>query len=309
MMKNAILKILLSFATSVSANDACHICKCLADYGSTLFGEASYAIEPEIFADSSASNCAIVALPEEKRSQSPFVWLGNVIRKRMKEAGEESARACHAQWRSLLDALRHGKSTACEMPNASGTNVSDAFSRTLVARCNEDQVVTTSIFPDPEDFAAEGADMCSDWPQPLVAQFLVFGRTDNVHFLEASGFPGNWEGLIAENPELDRVLWLLVQHADNTPAFQATALDRYTSIVRAGRGDPETWARLSDRVSINREKKQRFGTHWRCVDSKAIPSPEIIDSANVDDERAKFGLGPLADFLSEVTEQQCLSSP
>jgi len=306
-VNRAIIILLLLYtiaAPEASASERCFVCKCLQEYGALVFSGVERPINVERL-DDDIPGCSIASLAPEQRSESPFILLGNAIRKRMAKAGATATQACRVQWRFLVEALRKGDSDVCTIPP--GKEKRSAFTRETVGRCNEDQFVTTEIYSNPGTFASDEGQACSDWPQPLAAQFLVVGRMDNAHFLQANGFPSNWDALIRETPALDRVLWLLVQHADNTPAFQTASLDRYSALLKDGLGNPETWARLSDRVALNQEKKQRYGTHFSCVDGKAVPSP-LLEPEMVDEERARLGLPPLEEFLAEITREQCSES-
>lgn len=89
--------------------------------------------------------------------------------------------------------------------------------------------------------------------------------------------------------------WLLVQHADQDPAFQMQVLDDLQTRSAHGGISAQNYALLVDRVLIAQHQPQRYGTQYRVVDGKLQPDP-TEDPANVDKRRAAAGLPPLADY-------------
>lgn len=81
--------------------------------------------------------------------------------------------------------------------------------------------------------------------------------------------------------------WIIVQHADHDHPFQVECLPLLTEAVRVG--DAEAWqlAYLVDRVLVNAQQKQVFGT-------QLIKS--IFDYEHVDERRALFGMRSLASY-------------
>lgn len=100
--------------------------------------------------------------------------------------------------------------------------------------------------------------------------------------------------------------WLLVQHSDKFPAFQAKVLGEMNKEVKRGNADPNNYAYLYDRVKVNAGKKQLFGTQVTYevnTTGRAIPKIGLADSANVDKLRKEYGLEPLKDYLNEMTSR------
>lgn len=100
--------------------------------------------------------------------------------------------------------------------------------------------------------------------------------------------------------------WLLVQHADDHPDFQALALERMPPYLESGGIKRSNYAFLWDRVAVNTGRKQRYGTQpvWECKDGKLELQP-LEDPENVDARRAGMGMGTLADGLAEMTASFC----
>lgn len=96
--------------------------------------------------------------------------------------------------------------------------------------------------------------------------------------------------------------WLLVQHADHSPAFQRECLDLMTPLLGQGGVRKQDYALLTDRVLLAEGKKQRYGSQFfQRPDGRWMPKP-IEDPENVDKRRAEMGLQPLAEYRKALEE-------
>ena len=89
--------------------------------------------------------------------------------------------------------------------------------------------------------------------------------------------------------------WLLVQHADSDPAFQAQMLPIVTRRVHGGDLDPQNYALLTDRVLLAQGKPQRYGTQFE-IQEGALTVRALDDPSHVDQRRRELGLIPLKDY-------------
>lgn len=80
-----------------------------------------------------------------------------------------------------------------------------------------------------------------------------------------------------------KAFWLLIQHQDNDVELQKQCLEQCDF-------EPKNKAFLTDRVLINQDKKQIYGTQFM---------GEIKDKENVDKRRAKMGLESLKSYLAQ----------
>jgi hypothetical protein len=92
--------------------------------------------------------------------------------------------------------------------------------------------------------------------------------------------------------------FLLTQHADKDPAFQAKVLEKAEPLMRNGELSRQQFALLTDRVLLAQGKKQRYGSQVEVKDGRSVPLP-MEDAAHVDEQRATMGLEPLDDYLKE----------
>lgn len=90
-----------------------------------------------------------------------------------------------------------------------------------------------------------------------------------------------------------QAVFLIVQHADRDPHWQAQLLPSIVAAHDAGDLDGQSVALLTDRVLKAQGRPQVYGTQTTFQGSTPVFDP-IEDSANVDARRAKMGLPPLA---------------
>ena len=111
------------------------------------------------------------------------------------------------------------------------------------------------------------------------------------HIIRQDGFPTahmvGYNGMQAA--------WLLVQHADSDPAFQAQMLAVITRRVHRGELDPQNYALLTDRVLLAQGKPQRYGTQFEMREG-ALTIRALEDPSHVDRRRRAMGLIPLKDY-------------
>lgn len=109
-----------------------------------------------------------------------------------------------------------------------------------------------------------------------------------------------WPGRSLVGQRGAHAAWMIIQHADEDPAFQKECLKRMEA-APDGEVSPEDVAFLTDRLLVADGKKQRYGTQFAQVGRQFVPLP-IADEANVDARRKAAGLPPLAEYAKQVTE-------
>jgi len=107
-------------------------------------------------------------------------------------------------------------------------------------------------------------------------------------------------------------VFLLVQHADMAPAFQAMCLPLLEKAVAAGDASGTGFAYLTDRVRVKQKRPQLYGTQYHAAkgeDGKFVQNedgsmvylaPIVEDPDNLDARRKKAGLGPWADYEAQM---------
>jgi hypothetical protein len=110
--------------------------------------------------------------------------------------------------------------------------------------------------------------------------------------LSQQGWPGT--SLVGERGAHDA--WLIAQHADQDPAFQREALELLREAVERGEARPRELAYLTDRVRVNTEREQVFGTQMRPDENGMPVTQPIEDRDRLDERRAYAGLEPFDEY-------------
>lgn len=95
--------------------------------------------------------------------------------------------------------------------------------------------------------------------------------------------------------------WLLVQHADHNVDFQERCL-KLMKQESAGEVALRNIAMLEDRVRVNRNQSQLYGTQFRQDTGEHKPLP-IVDEEHVDERREKMGMVTLKEEIQGMYEQ------
>jgi hypothetical protein len=106
-----------------------------------------------------------------------------------------------------------------------------------------------------------------------------------------------WPGKSLAGREGGAAAWLIVQHSDADVKFQRRCLKLLAS-APAGEVEAQHVAYLTDRVLVNENKPQRYGTQ---MGDNFKPRP-IENPEKVDQRRTEVGLPPLAEYLRGAKE-------
>jgi hypothetical protein len=92
--------------------------------------------------------------------------------------------------------------------------------------------------------------------------------------------------------------WLLAQHADRAPKFQAALLPALEQRHAAGEFNASDLARFTDRVLKAQGKPQRYGTQFPPEEMRTqyFGLPDEQSLREVDAQRRELGVMPLADY-------------
>jgi hypothetical protein len=106
---------------------------------------------------------------------------------------------------------------------------------------------------------------------------------------------GGWPTVSEVGADASEAAWLLVQHADDDPAFQLQAVRMMGPLVARHEVSSTAYAYLFDRVSLKISNKQKYGTQFYCVSGHY--EPRTLESlGRVDELRKAVGLGTLAEY-------------
>ncbi|MBM3468098.1 MAG: hypothetical protein FJX71_01545 [Alphaproteobacteria bacterium] len=112
-----------------------------------------------------------------------------------------------------------------------------------------------------------------------------------------------WITLTKFGNEADNQAWLLVQHADHNPHFQASCLFILQHLVPLKETDVKNYAYLYDRVALKYQNlgfKQKYGTQVEQKGNKWKLLPFEGTLKDVDLDRQKVGLEPIENYLNFI---------
>lgn len=124
-------------------------------------------------------------------------------------------------------------------------------------------------------------------------------RTDLKRLLELID---GWFIISEYGEEADSAAWLIVMHADKDPDFQKEILEVLRPLAEIGETSPRNFAQMTDRIAVNDNKRQVYGTQLTCKKGKLVPE-KIEDPENVEARRKAVGLPPLAEKIAEEEEK------
>lgn len=127
----------------------------------------------------------------------------------------------------------------------------------------------------------------------------------NTAWLKERVASHGWFTIREYGNEADQAAFLLIQHADRDPAFQADMLAKLEKLAFEGQTRPMGYAMLFDRVAIAQKRPQRYGSQGRCTGPGAWTAFELEDPANLDKRRASMGLEPHADYVRGISALAC----
>ncbi|MFL5507672.1 MAG: DUF6624 domain-containing protein [Gemmatimonadales bacterium] len=143
---------------------------------------------------------------------------------------------------------------------------------------------------------------------PTTGQRMLATDSANTGWLKGIVSAGGWPTRAAVGDDGLEAAFLLVQHADHDPAFQARMLPLLDRAHAVGEVDGGPVALLTDRVAKAQGRPQRYGSQATIRDGRVFIDP-IEDSAHVDERRARMGLMPLADYVRILDSVYAKSGP
>jgi len=96
--------------------------------------------------------------------------------------------------------------------------------------------------------------------------------------------------------------WITIQHADNDVCFQKKMLKALKKEVNKDNASKKEYALLEDRVAINSNQKQRFGTQVEYNNQgQAVPKNGLVDSLNIAKLRTEYELPEFKEYYNSMT--------
>ncbi|MDF1695886.1 MAG: hypothetical protein P1U56_08650 [Saprospiraceae bacterium] len=131
----------------------------------------------------------------------------------------------------------------------------------------------------------------------IIDSFGISTNNDNQarlkEIIKTNGFPTRAQvGKDAMNG-----VFHIIQHADNDPEWQASQLINMQKAADNLDIPPSSFAYLYDRIQINKDEKQKYGTQFKKVGNSYVLF-EVEDSINLDNRRRKMQMMPFQIYKS-----------
>lgn len=187
--------------------------------------------------------------------------------------------------------------------DASGPEAVVAVRRAIAEQSHEDQVARLTFLARPADDSAPGPDLW--FARVAYARAQAVDEASYTLISEAFAEHG-WLDAARFGERTAHRAWLLVQHADDHPDFQAAVLDAMTPLLERGEVSRRDYANLFDRVALAHDRPQRYGTEpvWTCQEDGLHLAP-VEDPDGLAERRAAMGLEPVEDALARMSRQVC----
>lgn len=110
-----------------------------------------------------------------------------------------------------------------------------------------------------------------------------------------------WPTIQLVGKRASNLAWLLVQHADHDLKFQKFCLRLMIKEAKRGNVLWENVAYLTDRVLVNSDKPQLYGTQFYDRERKLNPR-KILDISNLNKRRKRMGLEPFEIYKKKLVK-------
>jgi DNA-directed RNA polymerase subunit RPC12/RpoP len=141
-----------------------------------------------------------------------------------------------------------------------------------------------------------------DWQQVAAVD------AENLPWLEGLINEVGWPGRSLVGEDGAHAAWLLVQHADASPAFQRRCLDLMTEAVERAEATRRELAYLTDRVLLAEGQPQEYGTQMSGTEDGWTPK-NLRDPGEVESRRAAVSLGPMSEHLERINRNYGAPKP
>ncbi|WP_295200201.1 hypothetical protein [uncultured Chryseobacterium sp.] len=96
--------------------------------------------------------------------------------------------------------------------------------------------------------------------------------------------------------------WISIQHADDDVEFQKKMLKALRKEIRRNNAPKLHYAMLEDRIAINTNQKQRFGSQVAYNQlGQAVPKNGLIDSAHIEQLRKQYDMPSFKKYYNDMT--------
>ena len=136
---------------------------------------------------------------------------------------------------------------------------------------------------------------------PLIKSFVETTLAQSTNELKEILKQHGWLAISKFGKKTDMQAWLIVQHSDHDPEFQAYIAFLLQQLANSGETDKKNYAYLFDRVALKYQHlglKQRYGTQYKVENNTISLLPYEGDLESIDMQRKNVGLEPLNQYLN-----------
>jgi hypothetical protein len=169
----------------------------------------------------------------------------------------------------------------------------DPAARELFRRTLVDQAIRASLssFEGPKIYGKSRPTPALRAYDEYLFNLMCTADEDNLEWLKARVAADGWFDAGKYGKAADHAAWLLVQHADGDPDYQAVVAGLLEPKLRTHDTSPQNFAFLADRVAIRAGRPQTYATQMECVEGRSL-APRIAEPESLDRRRAAMGLEP-----------------
>jgi len=131
-------------------------------------------------------------------------------------------------------------------------------------------------------------------------QRLARGDSSRSRWLQRVVATRGWPSRSTFGDTAAGAAWLIVQHSPMIE-FQEAMLPVLEAEAREGEVKPTDVAMLSDRIDVNRNQPQRYGTQFSLKGGKLI-ADSIVNLTGLDSLRASVGLPPMKQYIKLMAQ-------
>lgn len=287
-------------AVSQSADTPCPNCDCIVDIGKGLGrpqSDISTILEPArcLAVKGEGRRDAMAA-----RLTQSWQWVEEQC------ADPKSCEKTRKAWYELLRNAEDGAETSdgCGFKAAEASS-SFQSAASLSERCAFDAYLTeqyvAGVSAIRNNAPASDEIFCRSW-RILCGLMMGVARIENMLALQGMIEDGTLLPALEADTSLQSTIFLIAQHADRLPDFQARALDVMAEAHERGLMNGRRLGMLEDRVMRKREGKQRYGSQMRCGEEGPELAVPLLEPERVDALREERGMLPLDEYKTHIAD-------
>ncbi len=174
--------------------------------------------------------------------------------------------------------------------NVGGQECGASLSTELVKRATADQTARNALIATPASKNLQAATLRLD--------------SENTAFMQNVLAKCGWPRKSVVGSEAANAAWLLIQHADMNPNFQAAAANQMRSAVYAKEADSFKLALLVDRNRRLNDQPQVYGMQYFVDKAGVIVFYDIVNPADLDNRRKDIGIVPFYCMVTRLSKEE-----